>query len=300
MPGAGHLVHMPAHIYYRVGLYRDALRANQRAIAVDEAYFRRSPSDPLYRSAYYPHNIHFLMVAAQLGGDGATALEAAAKLDAVLDPAMVDAIPALQPIKAAPYTVHALFSPPERLLQLPAPPQGQVLVRALWHHVRVLAQVRLQRFDAAAQELAQLAALEQQADFKPFEAWGVPASAIVQTAQRVAQARLAEAQGRLDDAAQSYEAAIALEDGLAYMEPPYWYYPIRQSLGALRLRQGRLDEAEQVLRESLARTRNNGWALGGLLAVYEQKGDRASAASTRAALRRAWFGPSRGPELALL
>ncbi|MBH9577275.1 hypothetical protein [Inhella proteolytica] len=296
MPGAGHMVHMPAHIYYRVGLYRDALRANQQAIAADEAYFKTSPSDAMYRSAYYPHNIHFLMVAAQLGGDGPSALQAAAKLDAALPLDTVRAVAALQPLKAAPFGVHALFSRPETVLALPAPPPELVLLQAMHRHARTLALARLGRLDEAQQEVEALARLEREADFKPFEAWGVPALAVVQTARWVSAARLAEARGELDAAALAYEAAIAIEDGLAYMEPPYWYYPVRQSLGALRLRQGRLDEAEAALREALARVRNNGWALAGLQAVYERKGDAASARSTRAALQRAWFGPARGPE----
>ncbi len=300
MPGAGHLVHMPAHIYYRVGLYRDALRANQQAIAADEAYFKTSPSDAMYRSGYYPHNIHFLMVSAQLGGDGKTALQAAAKLDAALPLEAVSAVAALQPVKAAPYGVHALFSSPDTVLALPAPPPELVLLQAMYRHARTLALARLGRLDEAQQEVEALARLEREADFKPFEAWGVPALAVVQTARWVSAARVAEARGELDAAAQAYEAAIAIEDSLAYMEPPYWYYPVRQSLGALRLRQGRLDEAETALREALVRVRNNGWALAGLCAVYERKGDAANARSTRAALQRAWFGPAAGPELVRL
>ena len=300
MPGAGHMVHMPAHIYYRVGLYRDALRANQQAIAADEAYFKTSPSDAMYRSGYYPHNIHFLMVSAQLGGDGKTALQAAAKLDAALPLEAVSAVAALQPVKAAPYGVHALFSSPETVLALPAPPADLVLLQAMHRHARALALARLNRLDEAQQEVEALAQLEREADFKPFEAWGVPALAVVQTARWVSAARVAEARGELDAAAQAYEAAIAIEDSLAYMEPPYWYYPVRQSLGALRLRQGRLDEAEAALRAALHRVRNNGWALAGLRAVYERRGDAANARSTRAALQRAWFGPAAGPELARL
>ncbi|HSC65821.1 MAG TPA: hypothetical protein VLD35_19430, partial [Caldimonas sp.] len=104
MPGAGHVVHMPAHIYYRVGLYRESLAANQRAIQVDEDYFKTSPSDPMYKAAYYPHNIHFLMVSAQMGGDAKTAIAAAEKLDASMPNEAVQAFAVLQPVKASPYT----------------------------------------------------------------------------------------------------------------------------------------------------------------------------------------------------
>lgn len=295
MPGAGHLVHMPAHIYFRVGLYRESLEANRRAIAVDEAYFRHSPSDPLYRSAYYPHNIHFLMVSAQMGGAGQTAIEAAAKLDAALPDEVIRAFAVMQPVKAAPYTTHAQFSPPEVILKLPAPPDEFVLVKVFYHYARALAQAERRDAAAARQEIAAIEALEKGADFKPFDAGGVPALAITQTARLVASARLADAQGDLAGAAAALEQAIALEDGLAYTEPAHWYYPVRQSLGAVRLRQGRLDEAEKALRDSLARVRNNGWALAGLAEVYRRKGDAAAEADARRALRRTWFGAAPPP-----
>lgn len=299
MPGAGHIVHMPSHIYYRVGLYREALASNRDAVAVDEAYFKGSPSDPTYRSGYYPHNIHFLMVSAQMGGDGRTALEAAARLDAALTVDAVRAMAGTQPVKAAPYLAHALFSAPEVVLKLPPPPSDLLLVKVAFHYARALAQAERRDLAAAREEIAAITALASGADFKPLEAAGVPALAITQTARLVAAARLAQAQGDLAGAAASLVQAVAIEDGLAYTEPPHWYYPVRQSLGAVRLRQGRLDEAEQVLRESLVRVRNNGWALAGLAEVYRRQGDRAAEAAARRALQQAWFGAG-PPELARL
>src|SRR5688572_23039896 len=264
VPGAGHLVHMPAHIYYRIGMYRESLEANKRAMAVDEKYFTTSPSDPLYKVAYYPHNIHFVMVSAQMGGDRATAIDAAHKLDAAIPVEVARKIPALQPVKAAPYTTHALFSDAATILALPAPPDDLVLVKAKYHYARAVAQAQRGDAVAANAEIAQVARLEREADFKPFGDWGVPAKEIVQTARLVATARLADAQGKLAEAAAAYEEAVLIEDALAYMEPPFWYYPVRQSLGSVRLRQGRLDEAEKAFRDSLARVRNNAWALAGL------------------------------------
>jgi tetratricopeptide (TPR) repeat protein len=299
MPGAGHLVHMPAHIYYRVGLYKESLDINKRAMAVDEQYFRSSPSDPMYRSAYYPHNIHFVLVSAQMGGDGPTAIEAAGKLDASLSDAVIAQYAVLEPIKAAPYLAHALFSAPETILALKAPPKEQLLVTALAHYARALALATKKELSGAQREIDAIAALAQQGEFKPYTDWGVPAKEIVQTARLVASARLADARGDLAGAAQAYEAAVAIEDALAYMEPPYWYYPIRQSLGSVYLRQGRLDAAEQVLRDSLARVRSNGWALAGLAEVYKRKGDAKAEALARRAFARAWLGGA-APEMARL
>lgn len=296
MPGAGHIVHMPAHIYYRVGLYRESLEANRVAIEVDEAYFKRSPSDPLYRSAYYPHNIHFLMVSAQMGGAGKTAIEAAGKLDASMPDDVVKAFPIMQPVKAAPYTTHAQFSPPDVILKLRAPAEDLVLVRVMYHYARAVAHAARGDTAAARQEITALTTLEG-SDFSAFDAWGIPAKAITQTARLVATARVADAQGDLAGAAAAFEEAVAVEEALAYTEPAYWYYPVRQSLGAVRLRQGRLDEAEKALRDSLARVRNNGWALAALAEVYRKRGDAAGEKSARQALSKTWFGTEGGPDL---
>jgi tetratricopeptide (TPR) repeat protein len=299
MPGAGHIVHMPAHIYYRVGLFKDSMEINKRAMAVDEAYFATSPSDPLYKAAYYPHNIHFVLVSAQMGGDGATAITAADRLDAALADAVVAQYPLLEPIKAAPYLAHAVFSPPADILALPAPPESQVIVAALAHYARALAHAAQREFGDAQREIDAIAGIERSADFQPYLDWYMPGKEIVQTARLVAGARLADARGDLAAAAEAYEAAVAVEDSLAYMEPPYWYYPIRQSLGSVYLRQGRLDAAERVLRESLLRARGNGWALAGLVEVYRRKGDTGAEKAARQAYDNAWFG-GRAPDIARL
>ena len=300
MPAAGHVVHMPAHIYYRVGQYRRSLDTNKLAVSVDERYFQRSPSDPLYKSAYYPHNIHFVMVSAQMGGDGATAIDAAKKLDAAVPAELAKQFQIMEPVKAAPFTTQLQFAEPDAVLALAKPDEQLVLVRTMYHYARAVALARKKDPAAAKAETDAIAALEQKADFKPYDAWGVPAQAIVQTARLVATGRIADAAGDLDGAAKAYEDAIAIEDGLSYTEPPYWYYPVRQSLGSVRLRQGRLDDAERAFRDSLVRVRNNGWAIAGLAEVYKRKGDRNGEAAAKRSYARAWFGPAGGPDLAKL
>jgi len=300
MPGAGHIVHMPSHIYYRVGQYRRSLDTNKRAVAVDERYFQGSPSDPLYKSAYYPHNIHFVMVSAQMGGDGATAVDAAKKLDAAVPAELAKQFQIMEPVKAAPYTTQLTFADPDTVLALPAPDEQLVLVRAMYHYARATAFARKKDTVAAQAEVDAITALDARADYGPYEPWGVPAKAIVATARLVAIGRIADAAGELERAAVAYEEAIALQDKLSYTEPPYWYYPVRQSLGGVRLRQGRLDDAERAFRDSLASVRNNGWALAGLAEVYKRKGDRNGEAAAQRAYAKAWFGAAGGPDLARL
>jgi tetratricopeptide (TPR) repeat protein len=281
-------------------MYKESLAANKRAIQVDERYFTTSPSDPLYKVAYYPHNIHFVMVSAQMGGDARTALDAAAKLDASIPPEVAKQFAILQPVKAAPYTTHAQFADPEKILALPAPPGDLLLVEAMYHYARAVAFARKKDAAGAKTEIARLGQMEKDGDYKVFADWQVPAKEIVQTARLVAEGRLADAMGDLDGAAKAYEDAVFIEDSLAYMEPPYWYYPVRQSLASVRLRQGRLGEAEKAFRESLGRVRNNGWALAGLAETYKRMGNAKAEKAARGALTRAWFGDSGGPDLARL
>jgi len=297
MPGAGHIVHMPAHIYYRVGMYRKSLDTNKVAMAVDERYFKTSPSDPLYKLAYYPHNIHFLMVSAQMGGDGPAAIDAAGKLDASMPADVVAQFPIMQPVKAAPYTTHAQFSAPDTILALAAPPANLALVATMYHYARAVALAQKKDAASAQKEIDALARLERETDYKPFAEWNIPAKEIIQTARLVATGRLADASGDLEAAARAYEEAVFIEDTLSYTEPPYWYYPVRQSLGAVRLRQGKLEEAEKAFRDSLARVRNNGWALAGLAETYRRKHDLAGEKSARQAYAKTWFGDAKGPAI---
>lgn len=300
MPGAGHIVHMPAHIYYRVGLYKESLAANRAAIEADERYFAKEPSDPLYKGAYYPHNIHFVMVSALMGGDGKSALEAAAKLDRVLDPVFVETLPPMQTVKAASYFSHVQFSEPDTILSLPDPGKQFILVNAMWHYARSVAFSRKANFSAALKEIGILESIERDGDLAALTKWDIPGKEIVQTARLVALGRLADARGDKAAAVKAYEEAVFVQDALPYTEPPHWYYPVRQSLGAALLRAGHIDDAEKAFRESLAQTPSNGWALRGLIEVYRTRGDMPALRAAQNKFDTTWLGAKSGPALPLL
>lgn len=299
VPGAGHMVHMPSHIYYRVGLYKDALQSNVDAMAVDEKYFARQSSDAIYKGGYYPHNIHFAMVSALMGGDGKQALAAAAKLDQALTADMVKAMGVMQSVKASPYFSHVQFSSPDTLVALPDPGKDLVIVQAMWRYARATGYARKGMLMEAQKEADALAHMENDPALKPLAEQGVSVE-VITIARHVAASRIADARGDLPAAIRSYREAVALQDQLPYDEPPRWYYPVRQSLGAVLVKAKQLDEAESVFRASFARTPSNGWALRGLMEVYRQRGDKAALAATQKRFETTWLGKQGGPDLSSL
>ena len=300
MPGAGHVVHMPFHTYFRVGMFKEAVGANKKAVAADEAFIARSTPVGIYPQAYYPHNVHSLLVSAQMAGDGATVIDAAGKLEQIVSDAAAKNIAWVQPIKAAPYFAHAQFSDANTILALADPGTDFPYVRAMWHYARAVGLANAGNVEAAQAEVAAIGQLEETNDFADLVAGGVPAKEVLRLAQSVASGRIAQANKDTAGAIRHFETAVGQENMLAYSEPPYWYYPTRQSLGAAYVAAGDLDKAEDALRESLVRTPNNGWALYGLVQVYEQRGDKRNARAAKRLLDKAWIGDMQTLDLARL
>ena len=291
MPAAGHLVHMPSHIYYRVGRYLDAYAVNKTAVVVDETYLSATDAPmSVYRLGYYPHNIHFMMVSAQMAGDGATAIAAAEKLRNLIPDDVARGIAMIHPIKAAPYFAHAQFSAPDTILALPDPGDDIPYAQAMWRYARSLAATAKGDFTGAEAEANAITGIANRADFSALQADGVPALDVLKLARAVADGRLAQAQGDSKAAIASFEEAAALQDGLPYAEPPFWYYPVRQTLAAALLQAGRLDEAEAQFKRALERAPNNGWSYFGLAKVYAAQGNRAAAKQAEAILAEVWIG----------
>jgi tetratricopeptide (TPR) repeat protein len=291
VPGAGHLVHMPSHIYYRVGRYLDALHDNKIAVSVDEKYLAESNAPMgVYRMGYYPHNVHFVMASAQMAGDGETVIAAAEKLRALIPDEAARGIAMVQPVKAAPYFAHAQFSPPETILALPDPGDAVPYVKGIWLYMRGVALAARGDTAGAVAAADAIRTLEDTADFKLLKESKVPALEVLGIARTLILARVAQATGDHRTAVTHFERAAALQDGLPYTEPPYWYYPIRQSLAAALLQAGRYADAERQFRRALSRAPSNGWSYYGLAELYKKRGNTTAARRAEADLARTWIG----------
>jgi tetratricopeptide (TPR) repeat protein len=289
-PDSGHLVHMPAHIYYRLGRWQDSLRVNLAAARADESWIAETGDKGLVRYGYYPHNVHFIVTSAQMAGDMATAIREARKLETTLNPETSSKIAWIQAIHAAPYFAAAQFASPRQILAIEAPDARLPYPAAMRHYVRAMAFAAQRDRAAFEEELSRLRALRQSGDFKLMIEQGVPAPDLLLLAETAARARWAYASRDYAQAVRLYREAITIEDRIPYMEPPYWYYPVHQSLGAALYRAGQFAEARDAFMAALVRSPNNGWALYGLAKTERALGRKQQAAAARASLKRAWLG----------
>lgn len=287
VPGAGHLVHMPSHIYLRLGRYKDTLEVNKDATEADEHYIAANPgvTGP-YPAMYYPHNVHFYMTAALMAGHGKEALQSAEKLARLIGDDEARAIPPSQPIKQAPYFIHAQFSDPQTILALPKPDAQLPFVVAGWRYARGVAQALLGNASGAEQEADAIQKLANE-DLSALEQASIPARGILKIAEDVVRAKAAMARGDSDAARQFAEAAVKAQDELPYMEPPYWYVPVDQTLGAILLKNGDARAAAAAFKEACTKAPNSAWALYGLMRAQTAAGDSKAAEEARARFENA-------------
>lgn len=288
MPGAGHMVHMPSHIYYRIGRYADAAEVNVQAVAADRAYFSRSRPSPIYRMMYYPHNLDFVWHAAALEGRGAECLRAAREFAAAAPAEAVFEMPDMETAPAAPYFALVRFGRWAEMLAEPAPPARMLYVTGAWRYARGLAFLGTGRRDEAASELGQLRAVRQTVPAERTLANFFKMSDMLALAAEVLAGEIAARGGDADVAVKHLAEAVRIQDEHWFTEPPPWYFPVRQSLGAALLQAGRAAEAEAVYREDLRRNPENGWSLFGLAQSLRAQGKAADATAIDARFRRAW------------
>jgi tetratricopeptide (TPR) repeat protein len=271
VPGSGHLVHMPSHIYIRVGRYADAARSNIDAIQVDRAYLAEAPTPGLY-AMYYGHNLHFLSFASMMSGNFQQAIQAARDLEAEMpESALRDFAGLIEGIMPANFHVLIRFGKWEQILEEPDYPEWRLVSRAVRRYARSIANSALGRTEEAR---AELDAFEQAIAEVPEEWWifNNRVHDVLPIARAMIWGELLFREGKRDEAFVILREGIAAEDALVYDEPPAWMLPVRHALGALLMADGRYAEAEAVYREDLRRNRDNGWSLTGLqLALQTQK-----------------------------
>ncbi len=284
MPGAGHLVHMPGHIYIRVGRYADAIQANEHALHSDETYIAdQRPAMGVYVGGYYPHNFHFLAFASTLAGKSAEALSAARSAAEKMPDDIAHVAQDFQQIEAYPQLVGVAFGRWDEVLADPMPRADLPIATALTHYARGVAYAAKGQSVQALKELADLRGLV-----------GDLPEGTFQTAAEVAihslEGEIAARAGRYDEAADALRRAADLEDSLPYIEPPHWPRPVRQVLGAVLLEAGKPADAEVVYREDLARFPRNGWSLLGLEQSLTAQGKTDEAAEIDKEFQAAWAG----------
>ena len=288
VPGAGHLVHMPSHIYMRTGRYADAADANTQAIKVDEAYIAAVKPAGVYPMMYYPHNIHFFWAAASMEGRSADAIRAAREVTNGVSPEMVKEMDAIEYFVPTALFALARFGKWEEILHEPAPPAGQPYATGIWHYARGLALANTGRLDEAASEQQAVAAAAAAMPPERIIGDNTPPAALLHLAAEALAGESAARRGQTDDAVKHLQEAVRAQDALPYTEPPPWYYPVRQSLGAVLLTAGRPADAEAVYRDDLQRNPENGWSLYGLWQALRARQAEAEAAAVEERFRKAW------------
>jgi len=288
MPGASHLVHMPSHIYMRVGLYAEAAESNRHAVHLDESCLHQATTQRVCSMMFYGHNFHALWAALSVEGRSTEAHAVARRLADTTPAEVARQAPSLEPWTAMPLCTLVRFGKWSEILQEPPPPPDLQYMMAMWHYARGLALTATGCLDEAEQEQAQLQTI---AAAMPPERIAVErntAADLLRIAVLVVAGELAAKRGYMDEAVKVLQEAIRLQDHLKYTEPPSWYYPVRQSLGAVLLAANRPAEAEVVYREDLRRNPENGWSLYGLTRSLQAQNRDQEAAAMERRFQTAW------------
>jgi len=266
------------------------MRVNVEAARADEKWVKETGDKGFVRYGYLPHNVHFIVTSAQMAGDMPTAMREAHKLSTLLDPTISSQIGWIQAVNSAPYFAAAQFASPRHILAMKPVDAHLTYPNAMRHYARAVAFANQRNRAGFDREIDQLKTASETGDFKTMIDQGVPAKELLQLAETVARGRWYYANRNYGEAAKLYRDAIAIEDKITYMEPPWWYYPVHQSLGAALYRAGKYDEAREAFTTALAHSPNNGWALYGLAESERALGNKPPAAAARAALQRTWIG----------
>jgi tetratricopeptide (TPR) repeat protein len=286
----GHMIHMPGHIYARIGRWHDASTANERAIEADEIYLGAYQVEGLVPLLYHPHNVHFLAWTAGMEGRSAVATAAANDLADATPADLARELPFMQNFLIAPVLTHVRFEQWEEVLALPEPDEDAVFLRGMWHYARGRAFAEQDRLDEAREEADRLSDIAQSAEAAEMERLDafLPGHTMLRIADATLTGMIKLRQGDEDQALESLHQAVELQDELPYFEPPYWFVSARLDLGRALLEFDRPDDAEEVYRADLEGSPQNGWALRGLAQSLEAQGKSAEAQEVAARFEEAW------------
>lgn len=286
-PGAGHLVHMPSHTYVRIGRYRDATVANERAARADESYLAQCKQQGMYPGGYYPHNVHFLWFATDLEGRSADSIRAAKKVSAYTTDLRCGAIEGPRQ-RYLHLLAYARFGKWDEILADRDPGAEYPYDRAMWHYARGLAFAAKGKAVEATQEQAKFVELEKSEKVIAMDNPFFPGTKILAIANQVLAGKIAWAQGKHIEAIRQLREGAKLQDAMPYMEPPFWYYPVQESVGAALLKVGKPAEAEAAFREVLKHFPASGRALFGIEASLRQQDRKAEAKKAQREFKKAW------------
>jgi hypothetical protein len=289
-PAAGHLVHMPAHIYFRVGRYKDSADINEEAAAADVAWFSWCRAPAAYAALYYTLNLHFLWASAMFEGRSDAALTAARRIVAQVPTDQLATFPFLEDFLVTPYYTQARFGQWDAILGEPQPPASQRFTTAIWHYTRALAFTHKGKRAEADAEAQAFLAIANDASFASmgFDTTGGTAGERLDVAKHHLAGEMASSRGDHNAAIAEYEKAILIQDAMPYSEPPPFYLPVRQALGAELLESGRAKQAEVIYLEDLRRYPRNGWSLFGLSKSLAAQGKSAQARGVSQGFQNAW------------
>lgn len=298
VPVAGHLVHMPSHIYLRVGRYHDAVLANTEAALADEDYITQCNAQGFYPAGYHSHNVHFLWYSAMMEGQKQLAIHSAQRLYEAVDVEMARQYGSIQSYLAVRGATYIRFGMWEEALAEPSPPEGMPMAAFMRDYVQGVALAALGRTEEASVVLERMQALRKTGELEAvMDRQGDIAQLLSEIATQLVAAEIARAKADGPGEVEHLQAAVAAQDALPYTEPPYWHYPIRQSLGAAYLRLGEPALAEVAFVEDLAYFPDNGWSLYGLQQARVAQGDDGLdlAGAVAAAWQYSDIEPTAGP-----
>jgi tetratricopeptide (TPR) repeat protein len=289
VPAAGHLVHMPSHIYIRTGYYHKGVLTNENATSVDSTYIAQCKASGFYPMLLYPHNIHFMAACAFLEGNSKKALDAAWMVSRKADKKYLNESATVQHYYIIPYYVMVHMGKWNDILSLPMPGESLKYPRAIWHYARGMAYAAKNDLENSARELEAIKKFTEDESLKSFRIWDVnSANEVINIAALTLEGEIALCKKQYEQSVASLQKAISIEDGLMYQEPPDWFFSVRHSLGHALVQAGRFAEAEKIYHEDLQTYPENGWALIGLCNALKGQGKTTEAARVKKRFDNAW------------